>query len=395
MLTHKRAHLEALARHRAVRRWADDGLIGKEASAALLARFPQPFYSPNVFIRIGLFAFGLVCAASGLGLAFLTQAGRSRETGIGILLLIYGALCLGLRERLARRAPKPFFRAGLEEAAGYFGLGCVVSGSLLIVHYHGDPHAGLGLFLAALFALAAARYADRLLAAASLAAAVFALLDAGRALGAAGVYLLPPAVIALASALAYGCGRASRSRALMPWSSVWGTLRLLALLLAYAGGNYFVVRELGGALLGGGPGPAADIPFAWAFYAYTFVTPIAYLYRGLRAKDRLFLDAGLIAVAAAVLTYKAYHDVLSIETGLVLAGLGLLGAGWASLRVFRPVRFGISAAAERRTSRAGLMDAESLAAWDLLGNGAAPGKVPDGFQGGGGNFGGGGAQGGF
>ena len=391
MLAYRRSAFEALARHLAVRRWAEDGLLDPQAASALLARFPQPFYTPNVFIRIGLFVFGFICASSGLGLTSLATLNHGRETQLGIALLVYGSLCLGLREFLARREPRPFFRAGLDEAAGYYGLGCVIAGLLILARFRGDPHAGLALFLAAVFALAALRYADSLLASLSLAALVFALLDAGRAFGEAGVFLLPPLVVAFAAAVALGCGRALRARALRPWTRLWETLRLLALLLAYAGGNYFVVRELGGALLGG---RGAEIPFAGAFYAYTFAIPAAYIVRGLRKKDRAFLDAGLFAVAAAVLTYKRYHDVMSLETGLVLAGLALLATAWAALKAFRPPRRGISAVAEKRSSQGGLLDAESLAAWTRLG-GAAPGKLPDGHQGGGGRFGGGGAQGGF
>jgi uncharacterized membrane protein YgcG len=141
--------------------------------------------------------------------------------------------------------------------------------------------------------------------------------------------------------------------------------------------------------------PDGELPYAWAFYAYTFSVPMVYAAWGLARKDRLCLDAGLIAAAAAVLTYKAYHNVMPVETGLTLIGIALLAIAWACLKAFRPPRFGLSAEPRRRSVRGSLLDAEALAAWASFGGGAAQGKIPESFQGGGGKFGGGGAEGGF
>ncbi len=395
MLAYKRPEWDALARHREIGRWAGEGLIDAPSAETLLSRFPQPFYTPNVFIRIGLFAFGVICAGAVLGLFFLGLGLSSfPETGIGIALIAYGIACLLTAEMLMRMA-KPFFRAGLEEAAAYSGLACLVSGFLLLTWARsGQPlHAGLVLPIAVLLAAASSRYLDRLLACSAFAALVFTVLDLGRHAGAAGIYLLPALLIALSALTAWGCGRALRAQTLAPWDSVWTALRLMALLLAYAAGNYWVVREWGAN--GFLRHPDGELPSAWAFYAYTFSVPLGYVARGLARKDRLCLDAGLIAVAAAVLTYKAYHDVMPVETGLTLIGIALLAIAWACLKAFRIPRFGLSADPRRRSARGSLLNAEALAAWSSFGGGAAPGKIPEGFQGGGGMFGGGGAGGAF
>lgn len=395
MLAYSRADWEALARHREIGRWADEGLIEGPAAEALLARFPEPFYSPNAFFRIGLFVFGLICASAGMGLFFLAAGTSSlNETAVGILLFIYGSGCLLIAELLMRRA-KPFFRAGLEEAACYSGVGCWVSGFLFLTltHYHGHLQSRPFLPIAALLGAAALRYADRLLAVFAFAALIWVAADLGRDSGLRGIYLLPAAIIALSALTAWGCARARRAPALAPWDPIWSALRLSALLLAYAAGNYWVMREWGATWILDRPG--ADLPSAWAFYAFTFAVPVGYAAWGLAKKDRLSLDAGLVVVAAAVLTYKAYHNVIPIETGLCLVGIALLGLAWACLKTFRPPRFGLSAEPRPRMARGSLLDAEALAAWTSFGGGTAPGKVPEGFQGGGGKFGGGGAQGGF
>jgi uncharacterized membrane protein YgcG len=395
MLAYRRADWEALARNREIGRWSDEGYLEASVAEALLARFPYPCYSPNAFFRVGLFAFGLICASAGLGLFFLGIGTSSPdETGVGTLLLIYGSAGVAITEMLIRRS-NPFFRAGLEEAACYAGIGCLVGGFLFLTlpQSGGHLHAWVLLPIAALTAAAALRYADRLLAVVAFLTLVCFGSYIARDSGTAGVYLLPASIIALSALAAWGCHRASRARALAPWDPIWKTLRFSGLMIAYAAGNYWIMREWGAGWILDRFGAA--VPSAWAFYAYTFAVPLGYLAWGLARKDRLCLDAGLVTIALAVLTYKAYHNVIPVETGLTLAGIALLAVAWISLKVFRPPRFGLSAEARPRLARGSLLDAEALAAWAAFGGGSHPGKVPEGFQGGGGSFGGGGAQGGF
>ena len=239
MLAYRRADWDALVRHREIGRWADEGYLEAPAAEVLLTRFPHPFYSPNAFFRIGLFAFGLLCAAAGLGLCSSMGVASLGETAIGILLILYGTACVLLTEMLARRA-RPFYRAGLEEATCYSGIGCLSGGFLFLAIPHSGVHLHTLLLLpiATLLGAAALRYADRLLAAFAFATLVFVVLDLGRQSGMAGIYLLPAFTIALSGLSAWGCSRALRTRALAPWDPLWKTLRLSALMLAYAAGNY-------------------------------------------------------------------------------------------------------------------------------------------------------------
>ncbi|MBW8887271.1 MAG: hypothetical protein JF616_05865 [Fibrobacteres bacterium] len=395
MLAYKRKDWDLLARRREISRWAAEGYIETPAAETLLADFPQPFYSPNPFFRIGLFFFGVICVSAALGLFFLFSGEiADGDTGMGTLFLVSGIACLLTTEMLMRQA-KPFFRAGVEEAACYTGMACVICAFLTFAGYrHGSPlHAPFALPIAALLGTAALRYADRLLAALGYATLAFVVLDSGRYPGMTGIFLFPLSMIAYSTLSAWACSRALRSPALAPWDPIWTALRLLALALTYAAGNYWVVREWCYPMLPSGAGPA--LPFAWAFYAYTFAVPVGYVAWGLARKDRLYLDAGLIAIAAAVLTYKAYHNVMPVETGLTLIGIVLLAVAWACLRAFRTPRFGLSTEPRRRQARGSLLDAEALAAWASFGGGTSQGKIPEGFQGGGGKFGGGGAGGSF
>lgn len=397
MLAYRRSDFDALARHQAVGTWEDEGLIDGQAAAALKKEFPDPFYGPNPFIRVGLFVFGLICASAAQGLFFLLFRPGGSETSFATLLLFSGAAALAIQEALARR-PKPFFRAGVEEAMAYLGTGCILTGILILIDFGHGREAAVAFVIAVGTALAAARYADSLLAAVSLGATCFALIALGKDLGDAAVIALPIVVVALSSAVAYAAGLARNRRELGPWEHVFDLLRLIGLILAYAGGNYLVVREAGKALLHGSGGEGGP-PFAFLFQAWTFAVPPAYLAYGLWKKDRQFLDAGLLLVAAAVGTYKYYHSVMPLEVGMIVAGSALLLVAWAALKAFRPSRFGISAAAASRSGQSVLLNAEGLAMLHSSHSSSPspdmPGKPPEGMEGGGGKFGGGGAQGGF
>lgn len=392
MLAYRRTDFGARARAEAIEGWEDDGALGAAEAGELKRRFPDPFYEPNAFVRIGLFIFGFICAGSAQGLLFLMFSPR-KDTATSAVLLFSGILALAGAEFLARR-PRPFWRAGLEEALAYQGLACIVIGIAILTDLADDHEVATALLVAAGSGLAAARYADGLLAALSLGALAVAGFLAAADGGIWALSLLPFAAIGFAAAVAYASGRARERAGLGPWEHCFDLLRLLGLLLAYAAGNYLVVRELGKSAIRGGGG-AEGPALAWFFQAWTYAVPAAYMAWGLVRKDRQALDAGLLLVAAAVGTYKYYNSTMPLEWGMVLGGLALLAVAWAALKAFRPPRFGISAAPAPRGARDILLNAEALAKAHGSTGPDIPDRPPAPPEGGGGAFGGGGAQGRF
>jgi hypothetical protein len=401
MLAYRKSDFDALAARAALEEWTREGILDPELSAALSAKFPSPFHSPHLFIRIGLFLFGSLCAMASLGLLAMMFNGLNAFNtgrGFGILLLVFAAGLFSAAESLVRKA-KPYFRAGLEEAFLYGALLSLAFGiydSLYDgLHVRGDLRYPVAFFLAGVVAAAALRYADSLLAAVSLALCGFALFGLCSGSGEKAAYIFPCAILSLSALVASASGFALARKPLRYWDHLWSLLRLLALLTAYAGGNYFVVRELGHALFQHGVSADGTIPYAPLFYLVTFGLPPAYLIAGLVKKDRLFLNAGLITAALAVLTYKYYHRIMSVEMGLVSAGLFLIASAWIALRLLRKPRYGLSAAQAAGDAGEGILDAESLAMLHGFASKDAPPQTPEGLKGGGGGFGGGGASGRF
>ncbi|MDB5048010.1 MAG: hypothetical protein JWO30_1081 [Fibrobacteres bacterium] len=394
MLAYRKSDFDSLGARAALREWAEDGVIDAPTAAALLEKIPPPFHTPNLFIRIGLFIFGSICAAAAFGLFFVMGVGMRSHQAFGVMLLVFAAVLTVAVEMLIRKE-KPFFRAGLEEAFLYGALLCLIAGLIVLLEMNSRLRFPIVLFAGCILAAAALRYADSFLAALAWASAFYALFDLCSGLGDRAGYILPLLVISLSACAAYACGGGLAKAALRHWEHVWQVLRFLALLTCYAGGNYFVIRELGHMLFHQSVTVDRDIPFAPAFYAFTFGLPLAYTAAGLVKKDRLFLHAGLVTAAFAVFTYKYYHHVLSVEAGLALAGIFLIATAWIGLRLFRTRRFGLTAAASEKGAK-GILDAESLAMLQgFASKDISAQSSPEGLKGGGGGFGGGGADGTF
>lgn len=365
----------------------------------------SPFYSPNFFARMGLFLFGNLGASSAFGLfALIFLSSGDRNLGF---LLIFSGVALGFSLEAMLRRHRPFFRAGLEEAALYGALGCLVAGLIWSFELYKDIPVGFLVLVTMAFALAAIRYADGLLAVAAYALGLYVVFSWAAGWGDRARYVLPPLVIAISSAMIWASGKALRHSAWRYWHHLGKALRCVAILTCYAGGNNLAVRELSQSLFDLSLATNEDIPLALVFYGYSFGFPIFCIAWGLRQHDRLFLHMGLVLAGFAVFTYKYYHHGIPLEIGMVIGGVILLGVAIAALKWFRHPRFGISSQSQESFQPEGAQNLEGLAALaNISGHGTthqnpggdepiAEGFPDKGLQGEGGKFGGGGASSGF
>ncbi len=114
------------------------------------------------------------------------------------------------------------------------------------------------------------------------------------------------------------------------------------LVLFYLSCNYLVVRELSVELLGTEVKPGADIPFAFFFYAFTFIVPIIYLIQALRTKDRIMLWISFLAIGFSIYTIRFYYAVLPIEVALTLGGLVLFAIAYFSIKKLKDKESGLN-----------------------------------------------------
>ncbi|WP_294962194.1 hypothetical protein [uncultured Flavobacterium sp.] len=166
------------------------------------------------------------------------------------------------------------------------------------------------------------------------------------------------------------------------------------LVLFYLSCNYLVVRELSAALLGAEVKPGTDIPFAFFFYAFTFIVPIVYLVQALKTKDRIMLWISFLAIAFSIYTIRFYHSVLPIEVALTLGGAVLFAIAYFSIRKLKEKESGLTFKPDRINHSDSLLNAEALVVASTFGMKPEV-KTDSPMEFGGGGFSGGGSEGNF
>ncbi|KAF2082194.1 hypothetical protein [Flavobacterium sharifuzzamanii] len=166
------------------------------------------------------------------------------------------------------------------------------------------------------------------------------------------------------------------------------------LVLFYLSCNYLVVRELSAELLGTEVKPGTDIPFAYFFYAFTFVVPVLYLVQALKTKDRIMLWLSFLAIAFSIYTIRFYHSVLPIEVALTLGGVVLFAIAYFSIKKLKEKESGLTFKPDRINHSDSLLNAEALVVASTFGMKPEV-KTDSPMEFGGGGFSGGGSDGSF
>lgn len=375
----------------AARGWRAAGLIDHEAFGAIAAAHAPSGPRLGLPLRALVFVCVVVGVATATAVGFFTLGVRE-PAGAALLLLLLGALLAVVTDLLVDRCrfqPTGAAAATALLAAGYLGL---FAHALLEARDVRGHQALLLLFpwCAATCSLLWWRWGFRLLAGA---AGVFVLLFAAR--------LPAPRLswVAAAALLAAGASAVLSRRELAPsHRDGVGLVRVVALAALYLGVNHLSVdrgwiEEL--ARVAGAPRHRADALALVASGIGSALLPPAILVWGLRARDRVLIDAGLVATALSLATFFFLVPVAPPWAVLAAAGAGLAGA---SLLLERRLRSGPGG------ERAGFTAAQLCGrGWsDRLLAAAAPAAAPAGSAppdggpaplGGGGAFGGGGVSG--
>jgi len=203
-----------------------------------------------------------------------------------------------------------------------------------------------------------------------------------------------PFVMMVMAALAYLIvnGLSQRSQFLFYFFS-FDCIKVAALLLFYAAGNYFVVRELSNSMFNLDLTAKDSIPFAWLFWLFTVVIPLLYIGYGIKAKSLLFIRTGLVLIAAIIFTVRSYYAVMPIETAMALGGLLLIVISYLLIKYLQTPKHGFTFENTSK-DKEGLANMEALVIAETFGKRVAGNNGND-IKFGGGSAGGAGASGTF
>lgn len=389
MIFHNNKKLQNLLQQEELENFFREGHLNKDQLAMAFESRKPAYKRTNLFIRIGFFILSLIVAAGTLGLFFLIfQVDQNFE----ILLLFFSfgvlaALYFYVNEQ-------DHFQSGVDDALLYFGLLTFLTGLFLLIGLPHDENEELKMVLIAFpfLLISAIVFIDRLLSALCFACFVVISFLLLAKLGEMGKILMPFLLMGISLGAYLFFRRIEKKRVLWYWKDCLQVVKCLSLLVFYASGNYFIVRELSTSFFDISLGVGEDIPFAFIFYIFTVLVPLVYIFRGLRQKDYIQLNIGLALIAAAVGTIRYYHSIMPPESAMVVGGVLLIALVWATNQYLKTPKFGITAAQDEASDKGGQKQAEALILTETKIHVPVP-ETGFGFEGG--KFGGGGAGGSY
>jgi hypothetical protein len=374
----------------AARGWREAGAIDDATLDAVNAAFPDPCVRPAIVWRAltaGMVTAVTVCAFVSFGIA-----ARAQETGLQILLFLWGGACVVATE-LMEVSPR-FARRGAAGATSFWAVVLCLAGFglLLITTLEVRERAALDAVLAAgalAWGAASWRWGDWLFAGFSV-VSLFVLLGRlphGRLL----VLVGGAALVALAAR------RLDDASWAPPHRRAATALVVTGLIAAYAAVNvYSLDMHLLEALRGSPRAPISRPPGLLVLSALgTAALPLAVLLWGIGARRTFLIGTSFVLLALSLITLRYYVHIAPLWAVLTVSGAGLIVLAIAVERALRRAPGGEIAGltadqlfVDERHQRA-LQIVPVVATFTPSAPGSAAGD--ESFTGKGGRFGGGGA----
>ncbi len=384
MIAYNTDWLDAILAKDSAREWHKKGLLSDEKWQAIQEHQQSNFYSPNLFVRIGLAIFTLILLMAAGGLVGIFFEPNS-EFAFSIFCLFIGVMCIvALEYRVIQ--PGRHYGSGIDDMLLYVAIGAMLTGLCNPLHYS-TPSLVYFCIAWPFMVAGSIRYLDRLVAVAAFVCSMAIVLLVVKEIPRLALYLLPFAGMLFSAAVYIFSKRGQGNYNWRHWHGVLLVLELLALLTFYVSGNFYMVKQSGENWF-----QLDQVPMAWFFWAFTFVVPLVYIFGGLYRKDRHLLDVGLGCVAAAVFSFRYYYHVMPLTWAAVICGAVLFLTAYFSIRYLHKHEGTYSYEEDSETSL--LQEIEQQLIEQTIAN--QPGPTPEkGASFGGGQFGGGGAGGDF
>ena len=364
----------------------DNNIITKEEKENIYLKYPASFYSSNFFIRVGLFVLTVIILLFSFGLMSLMFL-NNIDKSIGALAIIFSLIAFAALEIMVHK--KKHYRSGVDDALLWVGAGSLFGG----LSYATEAGAVVNciiIFIIALFSTL--RFADRFMAAAVFFSVVGIFFYGCINASSTGKAIVPFVIMGISAIIYFTVKKLNDPQQNSHYAACMYSIEILALIIFYVAGNYFVVRELSNSMFNLNLQPGQSITFGWLFWIFTAVIPIIYLLRGVQKKDVVLIRVGLLLVAAMVFTIRYYHFIVPLETAMSIGGIALVLIAWAITRYFHTPKNGFTSAELKSAPGLHNLHIESLILAETF---TQQSTDAGGNKFGGGNFGGGGASGEF
>ncbi|MES3017841.1 MAG: hypothetical protein V4721_08685 [Bacteroidota bacterium] len=361
------------------------GLLSDTELQAIRGKYPVGFYTPNIFIRIGLFLVTVITAVCFERLVNLILFDSGLNPGYRLYLILgllnYVALWLIVKK-------KSHYRSGVDDGLLLMSFIWLL---ISIEWLQSDNYQARAIFIFLLSLYFALRFSDMLMSCISYLSLTAFLYFTWQKLGPTGISTMPFALMLYSGVIYLFVSRNISNIKTRFYVACMITIQVLTLITFYVAGNYFVVKEVGEIL---NHTKNETMPLNWFFWIWTTMLPAFYVYRGIVRKDRISLRVGLLLCIAAAITVRHYYNLMPLELLFILTGIILIVLVWYVKKYLKTPRHGITDKEPAIESLSDQLKLESLVISDSSSHIGIP-PADTGTQMGGGRFGGGGASGTF
>lgn len=322
-------------------KWLKQGFLSKEQYSEIEKSYPNDYYNPNIFLKIGLFIFTNLAASVSVSLMslFLYWVYENHLTaGIVFQSLLVGGVFISLLESLIKG--RKLYHSGVDNALIYMALGAFCT-TIYILFESLSPPTWLFLMLfLPLFVATTIRYAESVICTLTyfLIIGIFVSLSLESFWGKT---LLPFIIMIVSAGIYFAVRKLSTRKDYLYYETCLTILKTLSLVTFYLGGNYLIVRE-GNAQINQIFDISPQVAFAPIFYFFTIIIPLGFIFFGLRNRDRLILVLGMITLGFSIFTYKFYFSVLPTEIGLTLGGILLIALAGGLIQYLKTEKNGFT-----------------------------------------------------
>lgn len=379
--------------------WLDNQLKKEETANAFFSNYithsekekieslyPIGFYSPNFFIRIGLFILTVVIAGFSLGLLALLFIDNIDSSFKGII-LFFGLAAYGMLEFFVQS--KKHYRSGVDDALLWISASSFIISLNLLFELSFLTNAIIIFVVAGYFSV---RFADWLMTCITTIACIAVVFFLYLKIGMFARFTVPFTLMVVCSILYFFTKNIFKQNEYRHYRINGIIIEITLLAGFYLAGNYFAISEMSNQFFHSLK-ENETISLGWLFWVFTVTIPLVYIWWGVKKKDIVLIRVGLILIAVMVFTIRFYHAVLPLETAMVLGGIFFIAVSYALTKYLATSKNEFTSAEIFKHSAQSRLNIEAVIISETFGNNAAPAAAATNF--GGGSGGGAGASGEF
>jgi hypothetical protein len=386
MIAYNKTWLANLRVQMQVKKQLNKGCITDAEFSAIQEKYPVEFYTPNLFVRIGLIILTCIIVLFGGGLlTLMTGFDAVDKPGWYFFLGVLTYIGLELMVHV-----KHHYRSGVDDAL-LFISGCMFAVGFIMMLFHNEVALPLSFFIFVISLVFTLRFTDMLMAAVSCGAFFVFIFFGWMRIVPSGLNTVSFIMMLVSVGIYMLAVVSSKKASSVNYENCLVVVQVISLITLYAAGNYYIVQTLGAEFNSSNIIVPKALPFGGFFWAWTILLPFIYLGLGIRKKDAILLRIGLVLIAAAAITFRNYYHILPVDITLTIVGAVVLGIAYSIMQYLKTPKHGFTYAEQDDANLMDNLKVESLIVAETFAKApAAP--VNDGVKFGGGDFGGGGSS---